>query len=228
MLKKIMAGACAALLAASSHAADTQVSIDASRMGWYTASGVHESYNNNTLTGVFFEEYRSFFEWTLPSVTGHVTGAHLEMALPYSLGSDQGTQTGAMFDVAAANLPFLSADNGAGHGTSIFADLGTGTAYGNFVIRESDDLTIFSIDLNAAAVRAIDAANGGTFALGMRNTTPKITDNYFLFSSMSQAGEQTLVLDVTPVPEASPFATLALGVAALAVVARRRKGRKSA
>ena len=228
MWKKTLAAACAAMMAAASHAANTQVTVDASQTGWYTASGLHESYNNNTLTGVFFEEYRSFFEWTLPSIGGHVTGAHLEMALPYSLGSDQGTQTGAMFDIAAANLPFLGADNGAGHGTSIFADLGTGTAYGNFTIRESDDLTIFHIDLDSAAVQAIDAANGGTFALGMRNTTPGITDNYFLFSSMSQAGRQTLVLDVTPVPEASPFATLALGVAALAVVARRRQGRKSA
>jgi hypothetical protein len=226
LYRKIIAGACAAagLAAGASHAAGTtQLAVDASNLGWYNSTGAHLSYNNNTLTGMLGVEYRSFYEWTLPTFAGHVTGAHLEMALPYSLGVDQGTQTGAMFDVAASDLPYLTLTDGAGQGTLIFADLGSGTSYGTFTISEADAFTTFRIDLDAAAISALDAANGGTFALGMRNTTVDNTNNSFLFSSMSTAGEQTLVLDVTPVPEASSYATMLLGAATLLALARRRQ-----
>ena len=225
MFTKIIVGACAAVaLAGASHAAGTtQLAVDSSNLGWYNSTGAHWYDNDNTLTGMFDIEYRSFYEWTLPAFSGHVTGAHLEMALPYSLGVLQGTQTGAMFDVAEGLVPYLTLVDGAGHGTSIFADLGSGTSYGNFTISESDDFTTFRIDLDAAAVGALDAAKGGTFAMGMRNTSLGTADNYFLFSSTSTRGEQTLVLDVMPVPEAPSYATMLLGAAALLALASRRQ-----
>jgi hypothetical protein len=200
----------------------TEIATEAADLGWYNSSGIHQSFNENTLTGQLGEEYRSFYLWHLPSFSGTVTSARIQLDLQYSLGSASlAPQTGRMFDVSAGSLDSLTLDDGGGLGGTIFDDLGSGSSYGDFVISSADDRTIFTVILNSNALSALGASAGQPFALGMRNVTESGLD-FFLFSSMSVRGSQKLFVDVTPttaVPEPEAWLMMLGG---LALLARRR------
>ena len=217
-------GVIALALFASSQASavGTEVRVQATSIGWYKASGTHQAFNPNTLTGVLAGvEYRSFYVWNLPSFEGIVDSARIEFDLQYSLGvSGSSTQNGTVYDVTQSNVSSLPLNNGGAQGENIFGDLGSGSQLGGFTIRPSDALTVFQVALNSNAIESLNSLSGGTFAVGIRNTTPGNTGNYFLFSSGSFPSTQTLVLSISPVPEPSSLLLLTLGTAALFARAR--------
>jgi opacity protein-like surface antigen len=199
-LSILAAAACAVLvpLAASS----AEITIPATVVGWYNASGHHEVGNPNTLTGSLGEEYRSFYVWDIPSLEGRrIVSARLEFQMHYSLGAEnQAPQTGRIVDVKPGNLSDIAAQDGNGRGQAIFRDLGTGYLYGTLSVPASinADYSIYAT-LDKAALRAITMSQGGQFGAGMINVTPGLEDyDYFLVSSGSFPSVQNLILDVRP------------------------------
>jgi hypothetical protein len=218
----IGAFAFAIMVAGSAKALDTELRLQANSLGWYNQSGVHQAFNPNTLTGFLAgTEYRSFYTWTVPAFEGRIASARVEFDVQFSLGvSGADVQTGAVHDVAPSNVPLLPLDNGGSNGVGIFGDLGSGSEYGSFIIGPTDSLTVFRFALNTNAVEMLNQLSGGTFAIGMRNATPGNTSDYFLFSSGSFPGAQTLVLSISPIPEPSSVLLMALGAVALATRTR--------
>ena len=202
--------------------ADT-VTVDTRDLGWYRSDGHHDEFNENTFTGDLGLEYRSFYVWDLPTLTNPVTSARIDFDLQYSLGVwSTVPQTGRMFDVSTSSSTLTQTDGG-GTGHAIFGDLGSGTSYGDFVISEADNLTLFSVQLNQAGLDAINSASGRPFSIGMSNVSPY--QQSFLFSSISFRGSQQLVLsmgNVAPVPEPQTWALMALGLGVLGATARRQ------
>jgi hypothetical protein len=223
MIKKIAGIGLLAACALSMPASAATVALQTSDLGWYNVYGFHNSWNENTLTGKFGDdEYRSWYVWQLPSLSDAVVSARIEFDLPYSLGTDAWTpQLGRMFDISAASLSTIAQDNGGGFGQSIFDDLGSGAVYGDFTIAQSDNLTTFVVDVNAAGIAAINAASGDAFALGIRNVTPQYM-YYFLFSSGSFRASQRLVLETAPLPAVPEPETWALMAGGLALVGAAR------
>lgn len=207
--------------------AAVEVSSNTVDLGWYTSSGRHQSYNQNTLTGYSSEEYRSFYVWNVPQIDGRVTSARVDFYIEYSLGGSTIAQTGQMFDLTANSISTLTQEDGGGAGKSIFADLGDGNSYGSFTVPSwigSPVQYTLSVELGAAAIDAINAANG-TFAMGIKNTTPGNTNDYFIFSSMSVRAAQVLVLDIQPIPEPATNILMLLGFVAVVVAVSRSKDR---
>lgn len=196
------------------------IAVDVSDLGWYAQDGLHDAYNINTLTGnAFGTEYRSFYVFSLPVLEGkRISSAALEVDIRYSLGVNSASypspdQMGLFFDVEQQNLGYLTQDNGGGFGQQVFADLGAGQQYGVSLVRQ-DDTGLLRFELNDAAVLQMNAVAGGVFAMGLRNITADPDPNsfmYFLFSSLSEAGSQRLLLDVedaAAVPEPPALALL--------------------
>jgi PEP-CTERM motif. len=92
--------------------------------------------------------------------------------------------------------------------------------FGTRAISAADNGTNVEIELNAAAVSAIDSALG-LFALGGHVTTlVRGFDSEFAFGSTSGTSLRQLVIETTAVPEPASGALVALGL--LAIGARRR------
>jgi hypothetical protein len=214
------------VLGSAAHVAEaSEVTVNITDLGWFSNNGAHQSYNVNTLTGSLlpWDEYRSFFLWTLPQLNGVVTAARIDFSMPYSLGASGSTsQAGEIYDIASTNLPYLRLDNGGGHGIDVFNDLGSGASYGTIDVPSSLynwDYTL-SVSLNGNAISAINSAAGAQFGLGMR----KPGGGDFVLSSLSQPGSQRLVLTVSAVPEPSQTLLLMTGLfAMLGLVWRRHK-----
>lgn len=192
-------------------------------MGWYTSQGRHDDFNDNTLTGSLGgdpSEYRSFYLWNIPEFGGTLVSARVEMRVQGFSGPTN--QIGDMFDLSDSSLATISQTDGAGAGSAIFGDLGSGQTYGRFTISASDDLTWVSYVLNESALSAIAGKRDGVFGMGIDNASmPPVLGNwgYFLFSDMSTPTRQRLVLEVNPVP--AP-ATLWLMISSLASIGAYR------
>jgi hypothetical protein len=93
-----------------------------------------------------------------------VTQATLEL-VRYGVNTPDASETIEFFDVSTP-AAILNENNGPS--PAIFADLGSGTSYGSFVVNSytfSDTLTL-SFVLNAAARADIANAAGGFFSIG--------------------------------------------------------------
>jgi len=159
---------------------DGALLADADNQGWYTDRGQHTLQNDNYLVGDNGGDlFHNFFLFDLSALdlTGQtVTGATLELTR-FSAGSivpgyvfEYG-----LFDVDLATTPAatLLADHPLAmgvnaEGQAIYADLGSGTGYGNLSLDpdggSSDDLLVF--DLTPAALAAIASSAGGFFGIG--------------------------------------------------------------
>ena len=120
---------------------------------------------------------------------------------------------------AVLNGPLSAADS------TTFNDLGSGTAYGNYVASASDNGRFIDITLNTAGLAAINAAVGSRFLVGGRLTTVDAglgSQTVFGFTDQDLPDTQ-LILTPAQVPE--PGALCLMGAALFALgVTRRRKG----
>jgi hypothetical protein len=206
------------LLLVAQNAAATLIQVNASDSGFYNQSGNHIPTNETYITGLLAgNQDRSFLVFDLSSVLGIITGATLHLYNPGNLGiccngyaSPDATENLQLFDVSTP-IPTLLA-GGAGH-TAIYDDLGSGNVYGQIEMSAADNDSIVQIKLNAAALAALNAAAGHTFALGGGLASIEGTANQYVFgfSTDAFALQDVRRLDLTlvqTVSEPSPLALL--------------------
>lgn len=193
--------------------------------GWYNDSGNHGSSNPNYIAGWRGNiEYNNFFVFDLSSVTGTIVGAELRLENPTSgYESPDATETYSLFDVSTSIASLTAGGSGL---TGTFADLGSGTSYGSLVMSVSDNGTVVTISLNSAGIAALNAAAGGSIAIGGAVTTLTMTtnviENVFAFSSN---GTETKELVLTTIPEPSSLALFGVGALGLGGARWRRRMR---
>lgn len=228
---QLLAVGCAllSLSVATSQAATTLNTTDS---GWYDGTGFHGPGNENYFTGLNGgDELRSFFTFDLSMIAPTVTSATLRL---YNQGgsfagylSPDATETFSLFDVTTS-IASLTAGGGGLVGT--FADLGTGVSYGTKVVSAADNGTVIEIALNAAAIAAINASAGSSFALGGALTTiggVSGTEAVFRFSHEAPFVRELVLTQGSTsntVPDAGSSALLVLlGFLPLAAFARRQQ-----
>ena len=165
-------------------------------------------------------ELRSFFRFDLTGISGTVLSADFQVALPVDgYRSVDTSETFALFDFLLPPSDLTSSPLPAG----AYADLGTGTLFGSSAVAFSNEGTLLTISLNAAAVAEINGSLGGRFAMGGAVTSlARQTDqSEVVFANSIGAVPAQLVLgfDGAPAPTAVPEpATGLLLVAGLGVV----------
>jgi hypothetical protein len=214
--------------------------IAASHAGQYSASGNHTAGNTSYVTGAFEGEYRSFFVFDLPTFSGPIVSAKIEFYnsavtddSPGGFYSEDGAETLSLFHVATSRSALLAGGSGL---AGIFADLGAGTAYGSTAVTESANGGYVSLFLNGAFLADLNAASGGSIAVGGALTSLTDPNGYeFVFgntdlSSVLQSVRLTLTPSTTQtaaVPEPSTYAIFASALLGLALL-RRRVARRAA
>ncbi|MEM7255039.1 MAG: VPLPA-CTERM sorting domain-containing protein [Pseudomonadota bacterium] len=151
-------------------------------------------------------------------------------------GAGDPTETVAFFDVSTAPEVLRNPDTSQADAVldAIFDDLGTGASYGGFVASASSNNTTESIVLTPDAVAALNAALGGTWAIGGKitsNTQTAFGAEEQVFKGSEDGrdnppngypffAQSELELTVVPVPPA--VLLFASAIAGLGVIRRRR------
>ncbi len=146
------------------------------------------------------EELRSFFRFDLSGIIGPVLTADFQVELPVDgYRSTDATEAFALFDFLLHPSDLTSSPLPAG----AFADLGTGTLFGSGAVALSNEGTLLTISLNAAAVAAINGSLGGRFAVGGAATSlARQTDQTeMVFANSIGPGTAQLVLGFVAPPE---------------------------
>ena len=173
-----------------------QVTLAATDSGWYDSFGEHSSFNKNYITGYEFGTiYHDYFVFDESNLARTVLDAKLQAFNPDGgFFSDKPTETYSLFDVTTP-LSQLEADNFGR--TDIFNDLGSGTSYGSQTVSSADNGKLVTVNLDAAAVSALNAKLGSQVALGGALTTASGPALEILFGfSGSPTDTRQLVLTV--------------------------------
>jgi hypothetical protein len=221
--RAILAVALATLVFAAYSAFATDTLGDISR-GAYTDAGVFGTGGSGTATGNYLtgfytgagaNEYRSFFTFDLSGVSGTVTSAQFNV----SLTEDGGGPSPVTLNLVEYLGDISTLDSG-GAGLAGFAGLASGPLLGSATLNTSDTGTL-SITLNGTALAAIQAAEGGDFAIG--GSLIGIPPNDYIFGDSIGVPLTTLVLTTSATtPEPSSLLLMISGVVGLAGVARRK------
>ena len=216
------------LLAAAPTEAATLNAVDS---GWYTSAGSHTAVNDNYVVGELSGVvYRNFFVFDLTGVSETITSASVLLYNPTNTTpglrgyiSPDPTETFGLFDVSTP-IATLSASSASGSavGIGVFADLGTGVAFGEQVVSAADNGAVVSVALNASGIAALNAARGGLFDLGGALTTLGSVEDERVFGFSVALGNpdvRQLQFETAAVPEPS---TLALLASAMVLAVRRR------
>jgi hypothetical protein len=216
----------------STSRAQIQPGVD--NQGWLNSVSANENkFNDNHITGLLGpgDEFRSFFSFSLESLSGTVLGARLELRRY----QQQGTVNLGFWDTTATAAELSDTRDGV-YSPGIFEDLGSGTSFGSFQVTEGDSEDLLSFELNAQAINALNASlaqpGAGYFSMGAAVQGV----GYLFGTSNDEPGAsggqlnspQRLVLrmaDTQPVPEPG---SLALAVLGLAVAARATRMRSRA
>lgn len=191
----------AALLTVSGGASN--LVVEAVDSGWYRSDGVHDPVNANYLvgesssgTGALF--YRNWFAFSIPTLPGVITSAHLRLN-SFTNSSPDGSENYQLRHVATATATLRAG----GTSLPIYADLGDGAVYGTRTVSLSEQGQFISIPLNGEAISNLTAAAGGFFAIGGEltalNPTPNNDESLFGYSNPS-SGDIQLVLTFATSP----------------------------
>src|SRR5437764_4299684 len=185
---------------------DSQFDPGVDNQGWWSDNIVNGTANDDYITGAYTQtvqsETRSFFTFDLSSLSQTALSATLEV-VRYRYSSPDPSETLGLFDVTtdAATL-----NNNTGTSATIFADLGSGTSYGTFVIPaySSSSTETLTFPLNAAAIANINASTG-FFSIGgaLLSLNPSDGSYEFVFDTASGFGIQRLIVE-TPASSAVP------------------------
>jgi hypothetical protein len=209
---------------------DGEFDFRVENQGWWSATLANSTGNTNYLTGeIGADLLRSFFTFDLSTLDlsdQTLVSATLQVAR-YGYKSPDATETVEFFDVST---PAEVLNDNTGVSADIFADLGSGTSYGSFVVPAyaSSDSELLAFSLNGAALAAITTNAGGFFSIGGSLESFNSVDDERIFSgSIGENSTQQLVLETRPiaVPEARPLCLVAVGV--IGAIARRQRRRIS-
>lgn len=234
-LSAIALALAAAAIVAPATANAATITVDAIASGAYNAAGARASATENFLTGQFGQvERRSFLAFDLSGVSGAVTAAKLRLHNPELSAFIRGyvspdmSEALAFWDVTTSAASFL--DGSAG--LSGYADLGGGTLFGMQSVGAADNGTVIEIDLNAAALAALNAATGGDFLIGGALTSLSGNADQYVFgftmANFVPDHTRALVLEVSPavaVPAPSALLLAGTGLFLLGLArSRQREG----
>jgi hypothetical protein len=203
-------------------------SINSLDLGWYDNLGGHETFNKSYSVGEVIDittqsPTRNFFVFDVPAgVT--IPAARVRLFNPASPGpgydSADPTETFALFDVTTP----ITMLRGQG-GVAAYTDLGTGTVFGSATVSSADNGKFVTVELNPAALAALDAARGGQFAVGGAITTiggpPRRTQNVFGWTPATAVPGNT-VLEIVPEPGAAAVMSVLCAGSLLKRRVRRR------
>jgi len=215
------------------------VTIDATDRGWYGDNGTHRPAILNYLAGdcdgttcvagasTGIDEFRNFFVFDLSGVTAPIGAAKLRLhntagVAPFpnrdGFFSDVGSETYLVSQVSTS-IASLVAGTG---GIAAFNDLGIGATFGTFTATPADNGTFVEINLNGAAIAALNQASG-LFAFGGAIATLNGTPDEETLFAFSDAGNLSdTQLELTVVPEPSTVLLLAAAIALLGALRTRR------
>ncbi|MFO0848203.1 MAG: hypothetical protein U0871_06570 [Gemmataceae bacterium] len=213
--------------------------------GWYNDTGFHIPDNPNYITGFapadpdFPDEFpaqtfHSFFTFNVPSLSGPFVQAALVAYNPGGVddfgpgySSPDASETITLFGVTT---PMDTLISGAG-GVAAYTDLGTGPVYGSGVVTAADNGRFVRIELNPTGLAALNAARGGSFAIGGAVTTlsgqTAAEEFVFGFSGFrlgfpGSPQDGDTFLDVVSVPVPAGLLLGLLGAAPATALIRRR------
>lgn len=207
-------------------ARSTAGTIVASDAGFYFDTGFHSSTSENyDSDGVTHD----FFVFNLAGVSGTVTSASLMIFNPpvgYS-----GPSAGLPFDVfdVSTGVSALEASHASNDpsGVTIYNDLGSGTLYGTQTVSQADDNNYVTVNLDSAALAAINAAVGQEIAFGGALQSPSSTEFIFGFSNTADVNQLVIDTSATSTPEPSTATLFALAATGFCGYSVRRRGRGS-
>ena len=151
--------------------AETVSVIAASHSGAYIQTGRNFASSATYLVGsspLLHEQFRDYFTFDLSGISGVVVSAILnapDNGDINSCGADTGpVGTWTMHEVTTAVDVLTTQHNGDASGLSAYADLGDGTVLGS--LSGFTPNTDHAVSFNAAGLAAVQAAEGGNFAVG--------------------------------------------------------------
>ena len=184
----------------------TNLVINSADSGWYNNLGNHSASQPNYFVGDDGTDlYRNFFVFNLPALSSQFADAEL-LLNSYTGLSPTGFETYQLYDVTNSITVLTNNASGA---TSIYADLGSGVAYGGRNVYVSESGLIASIPLNGRFVAAAQANSGGRIALGgaLTSLNPVPTVEYLFGFSSGLPTDAQLWLGFLLAPSSHPSFT---------------------
>ena len=161
---------------------------------WSTSTYPNQDSNDNYVVGHFdADEFRDFFSFDLAPVDNHILSATLVVRSGHANGDP--VEQLSLFDVSTP-AETVNINNGAN--PEIFADLGTGTNYGDFAVKTGQPNQWLRFPLNPAAIRDLNKSTGEYFTLGGRLTSADHRDGIEAVFSSTGKYPARLIVHTTP------------------------------
>jgi len=218
-----------ALLSLASGLAQPQV-ISASSTGFYR-NAVDNTLDSGGVAPTMFiawnpaggsSEFRDFAVFDLSSILAGqiITAAELRIGMDaFGYNSPNTTETVEWVQVTTA----ISTLTSPGYKEAVWTDLGDGSVYGTRTVSAADNGTTLVTTLNSTAISALNAAIGGSFAIGGHLTSIDMTGPTQESVFFNGNGQPVSLAFTLAVPEPETYAMLLAGLGLLGFAARRRK-----